>query len=71
MTLQKYYYNEIKIPQNISITLEPHKDKTPIEYIMWRYRLGYDREQSNKNALTLSDEEINRDKYSDRNFFGE
>jgi elongation factor 3 len=48
------------IPQNISVTLEPHKDKTPIEYIMWRYRLGYDREQSNKNALTLSDEEINK-----------
>jgi elongation factor 3 len=46
------------IPQNISTSLEPHKQLTPIEYVMWRYRLGSDREQSNKNSLTLTDEEI-------------
>ena len=46
------------IPQNISACLEPHKQYTPIEYVMWRYRLGADREQSNKNTLTLSEEEM-------------
>ena len=47
------------IPQNISACLEQHKQLTPIEYVMWRYRLGSDREQANKNTLTLSDDEIN------------
>jgi elongation factor 3 len=47
------------IPQNISACLEEHKQLTPIEYVMWRYRLGSDREQANKNTLTLSDDEIN------------
>jgi elongation factor 3 len=46
------------IPQNISTCLEPHKLLTPIEYVMWRYRLGSDREQANKNSLTLTDEEM-------------
>jgi len=46
------------IPQNISACLDPHKQMTPIEYVMWRYRLGSDREQANKNALTLTEEEI-------------
>jgi len=46
------------IPQNISACLDPHKQMTPIEYVMWRYRLGSDREQANKNTLTLSEEEI-------------
>jgi elongation factor 3 len=46
------------IPQNISASLDPHKNLTPIEYVMWRYRLGSDREQANKNTLTLTDEEI-------------
>lgn len=46
------------IPQNISACLEQHKGLTPIEYVMWRYRLGSDREQANKNTLTLSEEEI-------------
>ena len=46
------------IPQNISASLDPHKQLTPIEYVMWRYRLGSDREQANKNTLTLTDEEI-------------
>jgi elongation factor 3 len=46
------------IPQNISACLDPHKQMTPIEYVMWRYRLGSDREQANRNALTLTDEEV-------------
>jgi elongation factor 3 len=46
------------IPQNISACLEQHKLLTPIEYVMWRYRLGSDREQANKNTLTLTDEEM-------------
>jgi len=46
------------IPQNISACLEAHKGLTPIEYVMWRYRMGYDREQSNKSTLTLTEEEI-------------
>ena len=47
------------IPQNISACLEPHKEMTPIEYVMWRYRLGSDREQANKNGLTMTEEELN------------
>ena len=46
------------IPQNISACLEQHKLLTPIEYVMWRYRLGSDREQANKNTLILTDEEM-------------
>jgi elongation factor 3 len=46
------------IPQNISASLEPHKQLTPIEYVMWRYRLGSDREQANKNTLVMTEEEI-------------
>lgn len=47
------------IPQNISASLEPNKEMTPIEYVMWRYRLGTDREQANKNTLTMTDDELN------------
>jgi elongation factor 3 len=46
------------IPQNISASLEPHKQMTPIEYVMWRYRLGSDREQANRNTLVMTEEEI-------------
>ena len=46
------------IPQNISASLDPHKQLTPIEYVMWRYRLGADREQANKNTLIMTDEEL-------------
>lgn len=46
------------IPQNISACLEQHKQLTPIEYVMWRYRLGTDREQANKNTLTMTEDEI-------------
>lgn len=46
------------IPQNISACLDQHKLLTPIEYVMWRYRLGSDREQANRNTLTLTEEEL-------------
>lgn len=46
------------IPQNISACLEPHKEMTPIEYVMWRYRLGTDREQEGRAVLKMTDEEI-------------
>ena len=38
--------------------IESHLDKTPVEYIMWRYRGGFDKEQISKDALTLSPEEL-------------
>jgi elongation factor 3 len=38
--------------------IENHLDKTPVEYIMWRYRSGFDKEQINKDSLTLSEEEL-------------
>ena len=38
--------------------IENHLDKTPVEYIMWRYRAGYDKEQTAKDSLTMSEEEI-------------
>lgn len=38
--------------------IENHLDKTPVEYIMWRYRAGYDKEQVSKDSLTLSEEEL-------------
>jgi elongation factor 3 len=38
--------------------IENHLDKTPVEYIMWRYRSGFDKEQISKDSLTLSEEEV-------------
>jgi elongation factor 3 len=38
--------------------IESHLDKTPVEYIMWRYRGGFDKEQISKDALTLTPEEL-------------
>jgi elongation factor 3 len=46
------------VPQNVTSALEGHYDKTPVEYIMWRYRLGFDREQKDKSTITLTDDEI-------------
>ena len=38
--------------------IENHLDKTPVEYIMWRYRAGFDKEQTDKDSLTLTAEEL-------------
>jgi elongation factor 3 len=46
------------IPQNVTSILKGHEDKSPVEYIMWRYRLGADCLQTEKKALKMSDEEI-------------
>lgn len=46
------------IPQNVTSILKGHEEKSPIEYIMWRYRTGTDRAQATKNALKMSEEEI-------------
>ncbi len=46
------------IPQNVTTILKGHEDKSPVEYIMWRYRTGTDRAQATKNALKFSDEEL-------------
>lgn len=46
------------IQQNVTSALEGHFDKTPVEYIMWRYRLGFDREQSDKSTITFTPEEL-------------
>ena len=38
--------------------IEDHLDKTPIEYIMWRYRGGIDKEAVQKDSITMSEEEM-------------
>jgi len=46
------------IAQHAFHHIEDHLDKTPIEYIMWRYRGGYDRESINAEAFTMTEQEI-------------
>jgi elongation factor 3 len=38
--------------------IEDHLEKTPIEYVMWRYRGGYDKEAVGNDAYTMTDEEL-------------
>ena len=38
--------------------IEDHLEKTPIEYVMWRYRGGYDKEAVGNDAYTLTSEEL-------------
>jgi elongation factor 3 len=38
--------------------IEDHLDKTPVEYVMWRYRGGYDKEAVGNDAYTLTPEEL-------------
>jgi len=38
--------------------LANHMDKTPVEYIMWRFRGGIDKESIDKDGIKLTDEEI-------------
>jgi len=38
--------------------IENHLEKSPVEYIMWRYRGGFDKEQTSKDAHTLTKEEL-------------
>ena len=38
--------------------IENHLEKSPVEYIMWRYRGGIDKEQVGKDTLQMTAEEI-------------
>jgi len=46
------------VAQHAFAHIEQHLDKTPIEYIMWRYRGGQDKEMMKKDAVTMSEEDI-------------
>ena len=46
------------VAQHAFAHIEDHLDSTPVEYIMWRYRGGYDKEMVQKDAITLTKEEI-------------
>lgn len=46
------------VAQHAFAHIEDHLDKTPIEYIMWRYRGGSDKEMVKKDAVVISDEEM-------------
>ena len=40
--------------------IEQHLDKTPNEYIRWRYQHGDDKEALQKDSMTLTEEEIEK-----------
>ena len=46
------------IAQHAFHHIEDHLEKTPIEYVMWRYRAGFDRESINADAFTMTDDEM-------------
>ena len=46
------------VAQNSFHHLENHLDKTPVEYIIWRYGVGYDRELSYRENSKLTPEEL-------------
>ena len=46
------------VAQHAFAHIEDHLDKTPIEYIMWRYRGGTDKEAVQKDSITMSEEEM-------------
>ena len=46
------------VAQHAFTHIEEHLDKTPVEYIMWRYRGGVDKEMVKKDANTLTEEEL-------------
>ena len=41
------------VAQHAFAHIEDHLDKTPIEYIMWRYRGGIDKEAVQKDSVTV------------------
>ena len=47
------------VAQHAFAHIEDHLDKTPVEYIMWRYRGGFDKEMVQKDSVTMTDEEMN------------
>ena len=46
------------VAQHAFAHIEDHLEKTPVEYIMWRYRGGYDKEMVQKDSVTMTKEEI-------------
>jgi len=46
------------VAQHAFAHIEDHLEKTPVEYIMWRYRGGVDKEMAKKDANTMSEEEM-------------
>ena len=46
------------VAQHAFTHIEDHLEKTPVEYIMWRYRGGMDKEMIKKDANTMTKEEI-------------
>jgi elongation factor 3 len=46
------------VAQHAFAHIEDHLDKTPIEYIMWRYRGGIDKESVQKDSVTMTKEEM-------------
>ena len=46
------------VAQHAFAHIEEHLDKTPVEYIMWRYRSGFDKEMVEKDAIVMTNEEM-------------
>jgi elongation factor 3 len=46
------------VAQHAFAHIEDHLEKTPVEYVMWRYRGGIDKEMAKKDANTMSEEEM-------------
>ncbi len=46
------------VAQHAFAHIEDHLEKTPIEYVMWRYRGGQDKEMTKKDSISLTDEEM-------------
>jgi len=46
------------VAQHAFAHIEDHLEKTPVEYVMWRYRGGIDKEMVKKDANTMTKEEM-------------
>jgi elongation factor 3 len=46
------------VAQHAFAHIEDHLEKTPVEYIMWRYRGGFDKEMVQKDSVTLTKDEM-------------
>ncbi|RYG65165.1 ABC-F family ATP-binding cassette domain-containing protein [archaeon] len=46
------------VAQHAFTHIEEHLEKTPVEYVMWRYRGGIDKEMVQKDANTMTEEEM-------------
>lgn len=46
------------VAQHAFAHIEDHLEKTPVEYLMWRYRGGIDKEMTQKDSVTMTDEEV-------------